>query len=152
MKKILVPVDGSRHSHQAVETAVKMAKQMNSRITLINVVNPVASILFASSGEVGRYDDKIAELSKKMKKESENLISRFVEDLKKQGIEVEGLSLEGYPADLIIKYAEEKPYDLVIMGSVGLGKGAKSLILGSTTNKVMHQLNIPLLIVKEYPQ
>ena len=53
----------------------------------------------------------------------------------------------GDPAEMIVRFATEKQYDLIVMGPRGRG-GLKGLLLGSVTSKVMQLSQIPVLLVK----
>ncbi|MGO1470886.1 MAG: universal stress protein, partial [Tissierella sp.] len=53
----------------------------------------------------------------------------------------------GDPADAIIKETEKEDYDLVVMGSRGLGTFSRA-ILGSVSNKVLNHVETNVLIVK----
>ena len=54
--------------------------------------------------------------------------------------------VDGYPPKVIIDVATNEDADLVVTGRRGLG-GLKELLLGSTSNNLVHHLNRPLVIV-----
>ena len=54
---------------------------------------------------------------------------------------------KGRPSDIIVAEAEDEDFDLIVMGSRGLG-GIKEYILGSVSNQVVHESKSPVLIVK----
>ena len=64
-----------------------------------------------------------------------------------EGIEVEPQLVSGEPAFQIVKKANEGNYQLIIMGSRGLG-GIKGLMLGSVSQKVSQLSHCPVLIIK----
>jgi len=64
-----------------------------------------------------------------------------------EGLPVQTELLEGEPADTIIKYALEQKIDNIIIGQRGLG-ALKSFVLGSVSQKVLHNANIPVTIIK----
>ena len=53
----------------------------------------------------------------------------------------------GDPADVIIKEAEEGEYDILVMGSRGLGTFSRAM-LGSVSNKVLNHVGINVLVVR----
>ena len=55
--------------------------------------------------------------------------------------------LEGPPAEAILRVAETRECDLIVMGSRGLGE-LKAVLLGSVSDKVLHHSTVPVLIVK----
>jgi len=85
-------------------------------------------------------------------KQNENFNSNaFLDEMKelyeKEGIEVDTIVLEGDPASAILDEAEKGDYDLVIMKTHTMKK-RKRFMLGSVTNKVVHHINIPILIIR----
>jgi len=53
----------------------------------------------------------------------------------------------GHPADEIASYAEEGKFDLLVMGSHGVG-ALKNLVLGSVATKVLARCTVPVLLVR----
>jgi nucleotide-binding universal stress UspA family protein len=129
---LLVCVDGSKHSEQAVEYAVDIAKRSGSTITLMFVWTPPAS----AEQEMGVPESVPAH-------ELERLMGarKILE-----GAEVSHrlVTVIGNPVDEILDEAPN--YEMVIMGSRGLG-GMERFILGSVTSKVSHRIRVPLMIV-----
>ncbi|MDP2766255.1 MAG: universal stress protein, partial [Candidatus Methanoperedens sp.] len=64
-----------------------------------------------------------------------------------EGIEVERNTIEGHPADEIIKYAEKNSISLIIMGTLGKS-GLDRFLLGSVAEKVVRTSKIPVLVVR----
>jgi nucleotide-binding universal stress UspA family protein len=72
----------------------------------------------------------------------------FVELIyRKEGIKTDTILLEGDPASVILDEAERGDYDLVIMKTHTMKK-RKRFMLGSVTNKVVHHINKPILIMR----
>jgi nucleotide-binding universal stress UspA family protein len=55
--------------------------------------------------------------------------------------------LEGPPAEAILRVAETRACDLIVVGSRGLGE-LKAVLLGSVSERVLHHSTVPVLIVK----
>ncbi len=132
MEKLLVCVDGSKYSEDAVRYAVELWKKFGSSVTLMFVWPPPVgsgqSIVFY---EIPEYDlDKL--------KGAEGI-------LKEAGIPYDLKTHMGNPAMHIIDESK-KGYDLVLMGSRGLGS-VEGFLLGSVTGRVAHHIHVPLLIV-----
>ena len=64
-----------------------------------------------------------------------------------QIIEVKTIFKEGHPAQTIAEVANEEGYDMIVIGSRGLG-GLKKLFLGSVSNAVLQEATTSVLIVK----
>jgi nucleotide-binding universal stress UspA family protein len=132
MERLLVCVDGSKYSEEAVRYAVEIWRKYNSSITLIFVWHPPAA---SGQGIVIRDipDYEIAKLT-----EAEKI-------LKDAGITYTVIKKIGNPAMHIIDESK-KGYDLVVMGSRGLGS-VEGFLLGSVTSRVTHHVRVPILIV-----
>lgn len=140
MHRILIPIDGSPFSRRAMEMGKDIAKVYGSKITLMNVVNPMTPNL--------TLEESIAFL-KMMNAKSKRLLEeskKYFDDLTN---EVELVSLEGDIASTIGEYADRHEFDFVIMGSQGLNAGRiRGVFIGSITNKVIHITHRPILVIK----
>ncbi|SHF08802.1 universal stress protein [Alkalibacter saccharofermentans] len=144
MKKILIPVDGSDYSKKAVKKGAEVAKAFNSEVILLNVLDlkfaipGQATVKFSSAFDV--LMDKSRESSKKILEEAKELLKDAAKDVKTEII-------EGDSSISIIKYIEKNDIDLIIMGSQGVSGGLKGLLIGSVTNRVLHNTHVPVLVV-----
>ena len=132
MERLLVCVDGSKYSEDAVRYAVEIWRKYNSSITLMFVWPPPAA-----SGQ-GIVIREIPEY------ELEKLVGAE-KILKDAGITYSVIKKIGNPAMHIIDESK-KGYDLVLMGSRGLGS-VEGFLLGSVTSRVTHHVRVPILIV-----
>jgi len=69
------------------------------------------------------------------------------EEISNADIAVERVDLEGYPPDVLVRYASEQEASLLIVGTRGRGEFA-SLILGSTSHRAIHLAECDVLVVK----
>jgi nucleotide-binding universal stress UspA family protein len=132
MGRLLVCVDGSKNSEEAVISAVEMARKFNSTITLMFVWPPPA----ASGKGIVIREIPDYELEK---------LNGAKDILKNSGVDYSVVTKIGNPAMHIIDEAK-KGYGMAIMGSRGLG-AIEGFLLGSVTSRVSHHIHIPLLIV-----
>ena len=137
IKKILVPLDGSKNAFRGLEEAIVLAKKTNASITGLFVIQ-------AFPTEIGVLRTAIG---KALNKQSKNFLSQAQKKCKQNGIDFMDIIDYGDEGAKIISYAKKNKFDLIIMGSRGIG-GIKQLILGSTTNYVLHNSKIPVLVVK----
>lgn len=140
MKKILVATDGSKYSKKALLTAKQMATDMGSEVTVISIVtlyDNVYSHNKAIKSELGKAE---MERSKYVLKEAEEIFSDF------EG-KFSTVYKIGDAVNEIVKLAEEGNYDLLIMGSRGLGAFSRTL-LGSVSDKVIHHVKTSVMIIK----
>jgi len=140
--KILVPVDGSRHSQAAVAFIASRSRLIGTDpdVRLLNVQLPIPTRAARVVGkEVAKsyYED-----------ESAKALKGALAVLSKAGLSATGEYRVGYPAEAIAEAAEALDADLVVMGSHGHGALA-GLLLGSVTNGVLARSKRPLLVLRE---
>lgn len=63
------------------------------------------------------------------------------------GVSVERVDLDGYPPDALVTYAADVDASLLVVGTRGRG-GLASLVLGSTSQRVIHLAECDVLVVK----
>lgn len=140
MKKILVAVDGSKNSERAVIEAKKYGEAFTSEITLLTVVKPLATAYYGNM-ELSKVD------SEKLESGKEAVLKKSLELFEEYEGKVHTKLRKGSPADEILEEAEDGAYDLIIMGSKGLGAFSRT-ILGSVSSKILNHTKTDVLIVK----
>jgi len=140
LTKILVPVDGSENSLRALDQAIFIAKSTGAQITAIHVIERPPTIYVESQ-------KLLDDLLSNYRKESTKILDGCKEMARKSGIALETVIAEGDAASSIAGYAEQGGFDLVILGSRGLGK-LKEMMMGSTSSKVLHQAKCSVMVVK----
>ncbi len=147
MYKILLATDGSDNSFKAVEKTIQMAKPMGAEVTVLSVAQDVPIF----KGQEGLSYEQSVALQKNMVEGLEIAAKEVLDNTKKifeeNGIKVNTLLKKGQPASVICEEASSGGYNVIILGSRGLG-GIKELILGSVSNKVAHCASTSVLIVK----
>ena len=137
IRKILVPLDGSKTSVKGLEEAIYLARQCGATITGISVV-PL-------------YTIKLGKLLTALRNQSVREVKKVMAGAKKlcaqNGIVFSEKIIFGNEAWEITEFAEYKKFDLIVMGSRGLGP-FKTSFLGSIANTVVHRSKIPVLVVK----
>lgn len=137
-KKLLVPVDGSKHSMDAAQCAMDLAKGTGAEIILMHCHRPFPVVL----GEP-LFQEAIAHRLEK----SEKLLAPYKELCNEQGIPFTDRILEGPPGDIISEVAAIEKCDMIVMGSRGR-TDLEGLFLGSATHKVLHTAPCPVLVVR----
>jgi nucleotide-binding universal stress UspA family protein len=138
--RILVAVDGSKMSEKALKSALSFAKERYSKIGVIHVEKNVQI-------PEGMPNESIDDLYANMRQEGDEILNHAISIADEEGIEIKSQFVMGDPAIQIVKKAEEGNYQLIIMGSRGLG-GIKGLMLGSVSQKVSQLSHCPVLIIK----
>lgn len=139
MKKILFPIDGSMDCQKALDIAEDLAKKFDSTITVFHVFDYHK---IPNEMEYASVIDKIYDSDA-----SREMLDKTVEYFEKKGVKAIGKLVKGDPASDIIDEAEAGEYDLAIVCTHGMSAG-KRFLLGSVTNKVVHHIKVPVLVVR----
>jgi nucleotide-binding universal stress UspA family protein len=138
---ILVPVDFSDHSKEALDSAVQIAQLFGSTIHLLHCyhiqtagISPYGIVLPS-----GYYDD--------IREAAQKRLNDWHEQIFSEGIKVESRLSADSPSLAINLAAEEISADLVVMGTRGLS-GLKHAMLGSVAERVVRLAPCPVLTVK----
>jgi nucleotide-binding universal stress UspA family protein len=135
-KKILVGIDGSENSKRAAFAAANLAELFKGRVTLVSVVKP------------GEYSLAVEDKAfiENLKEFHSDLVEMVMEEVKRTGIEVDTRIELGTPWKELTKLAREGHYDLIVVGSRGMGQVAEFLI-GSNSTRVVQHSEVPVLVV-----
>jgi len=149
--KLLVPVDGSSASIDAVKKSIEIAKKYNFSIKLINVVNINYLSGMSRNEKLWAYMDgsiinESDEISHKAKDNAVKLLNTIMDKLDFSGIKTEKEVLFGEPYDKILEVAEKEAVDLIVMGNRGFSK-IKRFFVGSVTQKVISEAPCPVLVI-----
>jgi len=139
--KILLPVDGSALSLEAVRFALRMLRDgLQATAVLANVQEPanLYELLVAHDPEV--LDRVSAEAGLHALQAAQALLTAAQ-------VEFEVEVARGDPAHTIIDIAERFECDLIVMGARG-ASALRSAMLGSVSNEVLHASAVPVMIVK----
>lgn len=149
--KLLVCTDGSEQSKKAMEKAVEIASGCKvSQVTLINVYEKTDDLPPESHDRIPITKEDvrvIKEMRENEKEDRKTLLTEQAEYFKKNNIQPETIAECGHPAEVITRVANEGSYDMIILGSRGLG-GLKKLLLGSVSSAVLHEAKCSVLVVK----
>ncbi len=140
-RRILVPVDESRPSQNALAVAAGLARETGAEVILTHVVQMRWSQdepeLKATYGDI--VDD--------YRQAGEETLRRTAESEVFSGLDVDTELLFGNsPARGLLNLAKEREVDAIVMGSRGRG-GFGSMILGSVSQRVIHDATVPVIIV-----
>jgi nucleotide-binding universal stress UspA family protein len=142
--KILVPVDGSDYSMEAVKVALQYAKATKADINLMTVTPFIPGLDLEISA--GAMDN----LNESMKARGEEALSKAQGILKADGVTSKTvLASSTSAADEILGFAEKEKVDLIIIGSKGLGGKATRFLMGSVAMKVVSNAPCNVYVVKK---
>jgi nucleotide-binding universal stress UspA family protein len=156
MKRILVPVDGSKPSMAAVETAGELAKKLDAEVFVLNVCNvtEIPGEEPAKEARVGgpigggvRSESHPSRTYDEFTRDALVIAEQSAEPLIKDGVKATTVGICGDPADVILETAKEKDVDLIVIGRRGL-TGIKRFLMGSVSRKVVDHAPCSVLVVK----
>ena len=136
-KTILVPVENRETDQTILEHIRPLARLAHSKLMLVHVAD----------GWVARnYENFKLRESEEMKEDRAYLAS-LERELQSEGFEVTSVLAMGEPAEEIIKLARSEPVELIAMSTHG-HRFISDLLYGSTADKVRHQVDVPVLLLK----
>ncbi|MCZ7569426.1 MAG: universal stress protein [Ardenticatenaceae bacterium] len=138
-KRIVVGVDESETSRAALRAAADIARHYDALVVLVYAYGPLPRYLGAEL-----YDNAAA----KAIMHGEDLLAEAVATVEEVPAETD--LLEGPAAEALLRAAEVRRADLIVIGSRGLGE-ISGLALGSVGHKLIQRARIPVLIVKHLP-
>lgn len=142
-KKILVPIDGSKNSLKALSHAVALAHSFDAEINILYV--SVLSQKLPVTAQI--QGDKIPEYSSANPETFAKKIIAEALTYVPENIRVQTHNELGEPRTCITDFVEKNGYDVIVMGSRGLG-AISGLFLGSVSAYVVYHSHCPVLIVK----
>ena len=147
IKKILVPIDGSKPADKALDMAIKIAKEERGKIVLLHVIEsrPLIFGPYPYAGKSGhwiggypgyiypsQFPEWAIEYNKNIQEYSSDYFTRIIEQLKMGKGEKVNLSYKivpGKAAEKILEVAMEEEFDLIVMGSTGIGSIGRFLMV-----------------------
>ncbi len=144
--KILVPLDGSDQSKNALDYAVNLAVQTSAEMQLLTVEPPVFlptySFYVLKSNAISACQKELETSFKGVLRKAQSYIEKNKPDLK-----FSTKFSSGVPHEEIVKTAKKGDFDLIIMGSRGLE--GKIALQGSVSSRVIDEAPCPVLIIKQ---
>ncbi len=144
MKTILVPVDFSDEAKYACKAAASIAKKTNSEIILLHMLDiPSTSIDPMVAGNLSGGAQTIFYMKTIHKRFGEFKAFSFFEGLTVTESVIFKKAFQG-----VIEESSKNNVGLIVMGSQG-ATGLKEMLVGSNTEKVVRQSDIPVLVIKQ---
>src|SRR6266446_6102255 len=147
IKRLLVPVDFSETSLEALDYAVDFAKPFRATLTVLFVVEPV---YYATPTELYGPAANWAVLSGELQRIGRQQLAELAERLKKRRVSCRTVLRTGTPYRIIVDEAKKQRADLIVMSTHGR-TGLSHLVMGSVTEKVVRAATCPVLTVRGGP-
>ena len=133
--KILVPVDGSKKSFQALDRALTLAGFTHGEITCIHVIPEVQS-----------GGPRTREMERQLKEDGNIVLKKAAKRAGKNS-KLKARLVRGYPSIETIKIARNGKFDHIVMSTTGKGDATGDM-LGSVSNYVLHKSRVPVYLIK----
>jgi nucleotide-binding universal stress UspA family protein len=143
-KHVLLPTDGSELSEMAIREGIRFAKECNAKLTGVSVTPEYHWLAIDAAVHQDTAEQFFAASQAQAKKQLTALQKAATEE----GVSCDvDLEVNDHPFEAIIRTAERKGCDLILMASHGR-RGVKGMLLGSETQKVLTHSKIPVLVYR----
>ena len=141
MKNVLAAVDFSEVTADVIDRAALIAKSLGCQLWLVHVAEPDPDFVGWEPGPPGVRDQVARHL-----REEHRQLQAFASEQRDAGIDTTALLVQGPTVAMILAEARKLEADLIVVGSHGRGAMYR-LLLGSTSEGVLHKAPVPVLIV-----
>ncbi|MEN3037843.1 MAG: universal stress protein [Candidatus Kryptonium sp.] len=145
IKKILLPTDLSPASISAFKYAKSLAEKYGASIYVLYILENIP--ILAIHG----LDLTLERVEKNMEENAKQQLEKIVKENLKTKNKVQIFIRKGVVDDEILKFADEKKVDLIVMGTHGR-TGIEYTLLGSITEKIVRKAKCPVLTIKPEKQ
>jgi nucleotide-binding universal stress UspA family protein len=139
IKKVLVAVDFSPVSRWALDCAIALARSFNAKLSLLHIVEWPSALLHAYPHEAERVEAQ-------RRCHAEKILPTLVGPQNRDDLDARFLVRAGEIQEVIEAVIDEERADVLVLGTHGRGLFARC-VLGSVTNALLRQVNIPVLTV-----
>ncbi|MCX8087658.1 MAG: universal stress protein [Meiothermus ruber] len=140
-KKILIPTDGSELGREALEQGLDLARLSDGEVTILYAIETPYELV----SSYARPAESLEQQMKSYKAEATKVLREISAQAEAKGIRIRTMIVEQHPVPAILEAAKE--HDLVVMATHGR-KGIDRVLMGSVTDKVLHNCSTPILVVR----
>jgi nucleotide-binding universal stress UspA family protein len=137
---ILLPTDGSSGTVQALDHALAIATDQDARIHVLYVMD--------KRHYMAAPEETKEEVQRSLDEEAERAIEDAQIRIEDEGVDCVTASREGIPHKTVLDYATDESADLIVMGTHGKTGPQQVATLGSTTERVVKNGDVPVLVVE----
>jgi nucleotide-binding universal stress UspA family protein len=144
-QRILVSVDDSEPSHEALDTAIELARTTGATVRVLHVLDELVFPVGFSADATYAGD-----VLPRLRSDAARLLEHARARVSAAGVSVETLLDEGFArrtADVILQAAKDWAADLIVLGTHGR-HGASRLFMGSDAEQVLRAAPVPVLLVR----
>ena len=143
LKQIVAPIDFSEPSLEGLRNAIELAEKFDAELTIVYVIEPPVWSGLAYS-PTGYNPPDIAE---SLKEEAMKNLDKLQSDMIPKHVSHRLLTLEGKPADQIVRFSNEQSANLIVIATHGYS-GFHRFVFGSVTERVVRTASCPVLTIR----
>jgi nucleotide-binding universal stress UspA family protein len=148
LRRILVPLDGSKFAENIIPYVENLAGRAGSQVILLRVLEPILlppiTRYGVSAGDEEEFEKDVAAKAEKMGR-------RYLDEkegaLRTSVAEVNSVLLQGKPAETILRYAQDNDVSLIALATHGFS-GISKWAFGSVASKLIEGSTTPVLVVR----
>jgi nucleotide-binding universal stress UspA family protein len=137
LHKILVPIDGSKKSFEALDRALTLASFTQGEVTCLNVI---PHVIKEGGPRTKAVDAQIVS-------DGNILLKKATEHAGNKNVKFKTKTIRGSPSIEIVKLSQSGKFDDIVMSTTGAGS-ATGEMLGSVSNYVVHKSKVPVYLIK----
>lgn len=142
-RRLLMPLDFSQPSHEALAYARQMATRFDLELVLVHVSEPVFVDPNLAQVDTQAFEDNA-------RKSAQEQLDQAAAGLRAAGLRVTAQLLTGVPWNEVVEYARREPVDLIVAGTHG-HTGLKHILLGSTAERIVRHAPGTVLVIRHGP-
>lgn len=142
MKKILLPIDFSDYSKNALRYAIDFNEQFQAEFLLLYVIEPVIYPADFSFGQVA-----LPSMESELRERGQFQLDKLIEEEVPATMKAQAIIRHGKPFVEIIRVAKEEQVDMIIIATHG-HSGFEQILFGSTAEKVIRKAQCPVLSIR----
>ena len=136
LNRILVPIDGSKKSFEALDRAITLAGFTHGQVTALYVIPHVVE-----GGPRTKAFDK------QLKEDGKIILNKATKRAGNKNVKFTTKLLRGSPSHVTLHTAKAGKFDHIVMSTTGAGSASKDMI-GSVSNHVLQKSKIPVYLIK----
>jgi universal stress protein A len=145
-KRILVPVDFSNPSLQALDYAIEFGRRLKAEFIVLHVVEPV---YYPTAGDMSGMAYDVGLVYQELERAGQAQLSRLAAKLRARRVAVRPLLLVGTAHRVITETAKKLRADLIVMSTHGR-TGLSHVLMGSVAERVVRTAACPVLTVRAH--
>lgn len=146
-KNILITTDHSDLARKGITQGLELANALGAKATILTVSEPLKPGAVQAATAAG-LEDPVTRYDQQIDAEMQKRLQAFKDSHAHLNVDVDLVhEMDEHPAEAIVRAAELRGHDLIVMTSHG-HRGLKKVLLGSQTAEVLVHTKIPVLVVR----